>query len=228
MGGGRAVILGCFKDVPREIEADWNRWYETSHIPARLALPGFLAARRFEGCGGDYRYVSLYELETPDAVTGEGYLALKRKETALPDSSLEARTLKFPGFVRGVYQQVYPQTPYRLADTLYVLVVAHDVPPARDDAFAAWYETEHIPAILQVPGIVTARRFRLVQHAGASVAPDVRPRHLAIYDVISPDVLDSQQFIAARESPWSQWVRGWSTRRLRIVAKQISRHSATR
>lgn len=111
MSGARAVILACFKDVPKEIEAEWNRWYETTHIPLRLALPGLIAARRFRACAGECQYVTLCELENADAVLSASYFALEERESALPATSLEARMRELPRFVRGVHQQVYPDAP---------------------------------------------------------------------------------------------------------------------
>lgn len=223
MSGGKAVILGCFKNVPREIEADWNHWYETSHIPARLALPGFIAARRFKAYEGECQYVSLYELENADAVTSGPYLALKRKETALPATSFEARTLGLPGFLRGVYRLVYPETDYQMPDTGYLFVVAHDIPPHKEDEFTAWYNTEHIPAMLRVPGFVTARRFKLAQLPNAPGGQPSCPQYLSLYDLADKNAVENEQFIRDRESPWSTWVRSWYTRRLRIKAQQITR-----
>ncbi|HSQ05976.1 MAG TPA: hypothetical protein VLN59_18210 [Burkholderiales bacterium] len=227
MSSGNAVIFGGFPDVPADIEAEWNRWYEASHIPARLSLPGFIAARRFRAYEGECRYVSLYELESPDAVTSDAYRELKRRENALPPSSFEARTLALPGFARGVYRQVYPDSRYEMPDTEYLFVVAHDVPQGKEDAFAAWYNTEHIPAMLRVPGFVTARRFELADISRHHGRASTCPRFLSLYDIESPDAVENEQFLRDRESPWSTWVRSWYTRRLRIKAKQICRLRAT-
>jgi len=225
----RAVILGCFKDVAPDIEDDWNRWYETSHIPARLALPGFIAARRFKAYEGECQYVSVYELENADAVTSEPYRVLKRKETALPATSFEARTLQLPGFLRGIYRQVYPDTEYRMPDTEYLFMVAHDIPPDKEDAFTAWYDTEHLPAMLRVPGFVTARRFKLVhtQNSPGVQAQAARPQYLSLYDLADPNAVENEQFLQNRESPWSTWVRSWFSRRLRVKARQITRLTRT-
>ncbi len=106
MVAGRAVIFGAFRAVPADMEDEWNRWYETQHLRVRLPLPGFIAARRFLAYEGECRYVTVYELESPEAVTSDAYRELKRRENALPATSFEARTLALPGFARGVYRQV--------------------------------------------------------------------------------------------------------------------------
>ena len=224
MPGGRAVVLVRFDAVPHEIEAEWNRWYDDTHIPARLALPGFIGARRFRGYEGEARYLTLYELENADAVAGEAYRELKRKELSRPADSFEARTLKLPGFQRGVYRQVYPGADYEMPDTQYLFLVAHDIPADREEEFAAWYDTEHIPAMLRVPGFATARRFKMwAPLAPESGAQSSNPQYLTLYDLTDGNAVESGQFLKDRNSPWTSWVRSWYTRRLRIKARRISR-----
>ena len=224
MPGGRAVVLVRFDQVPHEIEAGWNRWYDDCHIPARLALPGFIAARRFTAYEGEARYLTLYELENADAVASESYQELKRKELPLPADSFEARTLKLPGFQRSVYQQVYPDTGYEMPDTEYLFLVAHDIPAKREDEFTAWYNTEHIPAMLRVPGFVTARRLKITPPLSPeSGAQSSSPQYLTLYDLADRNAVESDRFLRDRNSPWTSWVRSWYTRRLRIKAHRISR-----
>ena len=221
MTGGRAVIFAGFEEVPSAMEAEWNRWYASTHIPARLALPGFLAARRFRAYEGECRYVTLYELESAQAVATPQYLALKQHERSLPADSLEARTRGLPGFQRAVYQQVFPDFAYAAPDTQYLFVVAHDLPPHKEDEFAAWYNTEHIPAMLRVPGFVTARRLKRVEAPGEGQPNGSTPQYMTLYDLADKDAVECEQFVRDRESPWSAWVRGWYTRRLRIKAERI-------
>ena len=69
-------------DVAPGHEAAFNRWYEEEHIPALLACPGWLSARRFAVQDSPH-YAAVYEIagpwvyETPEflAVRGFGPLA---------------------------------------------------------------------------------------------------------------------------------------------------------
>lgn len=51
-------------------EADYDRWYEDTHVGEVLALPGFVACERFERLAADgqgiVEHVALYEVETAD------------------------------------------------------------------------------------------------------------------------------------------------------------------
>ena len=49
----RAVIVGRMGPPPADRVAEWNNWYNTKHMPDRLAIPGFLLSRRFENVDVD-------------------------------------------------------------------------------------------------------------------------------------------------------------------------------
>ncbi|HEX8966742.1 MAG TPA: hypothetical protein VF937_02610 [Chloroflexota bacterium] len=67
------------------------------------------------------------------------------------------------------------------------LLAAFMNPPADDEAgFNAWYDDEHTPLRLTVPGFLSARRYRAVEPEG--------PRYFALYDLESPGVLDTPAY----------------------------------
>jgi len=77
-----------------------------------------------------------------------------------------------------------------------LLVAQLEVPPAFEDEFNDWYDTEHIPERLRVPGFLSARRLERV----------ARPRYLNLYDLTDLAVLDSAAYLAvsgANKSPWT-------------------------
>lgn len=220
-------ILVRIGEVPPEIEGPWNEWYDTTHIPNRLNKPGFIYAQRFKAIWGEYTYLTLYNLASMDALTSDPYLKLRDWEASLPPDSFEAKTLKLPNFSRGFYEQifVYPmQGEYRTPNTDILFAVGHDVPPNREEEFNAWYNTEHIPAMIdRVPGFLTARRLKLIE-TPLSLKVGIRspsPRYITLYDLENEDVLQSQIFLKETNSPWSSWVRSWYTRRFRILARRV-------
>lgn len=80
----------------------------------------------------------------------------------------------------------------------YHYVVETDIPPDVEADFNAWYHTEHLPGLAQVTGTVRARRFRRASG---------QPRYVACYDLVSPAVLESEAWLAARGTAWSARVR---------------------
>lgn len=221
----KRIVLMVRMDVPSDIEAEWNDWYDNEHIPNRVHhIPGFLSARRFVVFEDQPKYLTLYDLESVDVLTSEAYLALREREAAFPPDRFEVITQKLPNFSRFIWEQIYPvEGNYQIPDTEILFVVGHDVPAGREEAFHAWYNTEHIPAMLDVPGFITARRLI----TGARQLPSntgIRspgPTYLTLYDLESPDVLQSEIFIRNTNSPWSSWVRSWYSRRWRFLARRI-------
>jgi hypothetical protein len=78
-------------------------------------------------------------------------------------------------------------------------VLADVVSPDRDDEFNDWYDTVHVPAVCEVPGVVSARRFRLAEQRSASHA-DVTGgrRYLVIYEVDTDDLAGLEAEMQAR------------------------------
>jgi hypothetical protein len=92
-----------------------------------------------------------------------------------------------------------------MADKGFLLVLMQ-CPPAFEEEFNAWYDAEHIPERLSVPGFETGLRF---------VCIDGAPKFLAMYDLATPEVLQSPDYLKVagdRSSPWTRRV----TSRVRI------------
>jgi hypothetical protein len=63
------MVVQSRPDPKREDE--YNAWYEGTHIPEILAIPGFVSARRYRlhDADGDptrHNYLSIYELDADD------------------------------------------------------------------------------------------------------------------------------------------------------------------
>lgn len=85
----------------------------------------------------------------------------------------------------------------------------------RVDEFNDWYDTEHIPERLRVPGVLSAQRW---------LSADGKPLSVGIYDLDSVQVLNSApyQAIAGKNlSPWSKHVIGACRRFSRYEAEQV-------
>ena len=97
-----------------------------------------------------------------------------------------------------------------------LLLVTMEPPAALEEEFNDWYDTEHFPQRSAVPGFETASRWTCV---------DGWPRWLAIYDLVSPAVLETEAYRAVsgpRSTPWSQRILPRTMGRMRVVAEQIA------
>ena len=72
-------------------------------------------------------------------------------------------------------------------------------PPAMEEEFNAWYDTEHMQERLGITGFRSARRWVADVPAGAG-------KYLATYELDSPQVLTSGEYLSKFENqtPWSR------------------------
>jgi uncharacterized protein DUF4286 len=83
-------LLVVTAEVDAEVEAEWNRWYDEVHLPDALACPGVLSGRRYlstgeiseteRGKGKRFAarlYTTVYELDSPAAVTTKEFAAMR-------------------------------------------------------------------------------------------------------------------------------------------------------
>ena len=77
-----------------------------------------------------------------------------------------------------------------------LLVASMNVDPAAEDEFNAWYDTEHVPFLAAVPGVISARRFR-------SDDPACERKYLALYNLQAVEASRSPAWEKAARTPWS-------------------------
>ena len=100
------------------------------------------------------------------------------------------------------------------AQAPYLFVVMMDVAPDVEAAFNDVYDREHIPALLKVPGILSAARYR-------TDTPGV-PRYVALYEMDRPDVPESEAFTRAADSgTWPHRIRPHTSNRKHIVYTRV-------
>lgn len=58
--------------------------------------------------------------------------------------------------------------------TLFVVKVT--IPPGQEAAFNAWYSGEHVPQVLQFPGVASARRYK-------SLEGEDKFQYMAVYEL---------------------------------------------
>src|SRR3954468_6100065 len=80
-----------------------------------------------------------------------------------------------------------------------LLLTLTEPPAAMEEEFNAWYEDEHLPERLAIPGFRSARRWIAEGRPGEG-------KYLATYELDSPDVLRSAAYLARFENPtpWSR------------------------
>lgn len=84
----------------------------------------------------------------------------------------------------------------------WLYVVHTDVPDDVAAEYNAWYDEEHLPRLVRVPGIIRARRY---------ASPDRHPRYLTAYELSDRDAFVSPEGLKARQTPWTERMRALFT-----------------
>ncbi len=67
-------ILAIWNNCAPGHEDEYEHWYQTEHLPERLAIPGFLRGRRYETLGAGPRFFTYYETASPAVLGSAAYL----------------------------------------------------------------------------------------------------------------------------------------------------------
>ena len=112
--------------------------------------------------------------------------------------------------------------------TRFLFTAAMDVDPDKEALFNEVYDTEHVPELLKVPGVLSVTRNTLVplkMSIGGEVKTIVaesEPKYSALYELESAEVLTSAAWAKAVEAGrWAAQVRPY-TRNRRHTLRRIT------
>ena len=81
----------------------------------------------------------------------------------------------------------------------WLYIVHTDIPSDVVAEYNAWYDSEHLPRLVTVPGVLRARRYTAVTSNG--------PKYLTAYELTDKDAFESPAGLAARKTPWTAKMR---------------------
>lgn len=112
--------------------------------------------------------------------------------------------------------------------TRYIFIASMDVAPEHEALFNEVYDTEHVPNLLKVPGVLSVTRYvaeKLVLAMGGERKPIVaegEPKYSAVYEIESPEVLVSEAWAKAiEEGRWPAQVRPHTRNRRHVLRRVI-------
>ncbi len=152
-------LLLTMTEPPGAMEEEFNAWYDTEHLPERLAIPGFRSARRWVAAGapGEGKYLATYELDGAGVLQSPAYLERFANATPWTRRCLGRCVV----FRRWACEQLQPGGAdlHPLAKAVLLLTAEREI---------------DVPAIA---GTLQVRRF---------VASAGDPRHIALVELASP------------------------------------------
>ena len=195
--------------VPPEREEEFHDWYNLEHIPQIVALPGLVSARRYEVPDGKPKFMAWYETVDENVETGPDFQGVvenptpwSRRIRRFYGGNRERMNFKLARDVGTVPEQ----------DTPWLYLVHTDIPDDIVDEYNAWYDEEHLPRLVTVPGVVRARRY---------VATSGNPKYLTAYELTDKDAFESPAGLKARKTPWTEKMRALFSNTRRNMCRLI-------
>ena len=208
MAKGILIAAMDFSAAPAD---EFHDWYDLEHIPERLAIAGFLNAERWIAVDNPKVSLATYDLDAVGVLHSAPY----QKIAGANSSPWTKRTARFrKSLLRYEGEQLYPGDKTAPAGAAAVLLIGMNVAPAHESEFNEWYNTEHVPALGSVPGVLRARRYR---GSGAT------QRYCALYHLEAPEIVRSAAWKDAANTPWTEKLRPHFTDRLRLECRRYTR-----
>ena len=114
------------------------------------------------------------------------------------------------------------------AQARYLFIASMDVEPAKEDLFNEVYDSEHVPLLLKVPGVISAKRYKtepltmFIAGKKQTIVAEGEPRYSAAYELESPDVLTSEAWAkAVDQGRWPTEVRPYIRNRRLVLRKLL-------
>ena len=94
---GKGMLLTSM-DIDPSDEAEFNRWYDREHLLERVAIDGFLEARRYIAHQGSPKYLCLYSTATFEVLDSPTYRTVLMNPTVWSKTNLA----RFKNMIRAI------------------------------------------------------------------------------------------------------------------------------
>src|SRR5574341_112074 len=112
--------------------------------------------------------------------------------------------------------------------TRYLFSAAMDVEPGKEALFNEVYDREHVPLLLKVPGVISVAGVKseeltlIVGGQRRTVVVETEPKHNALYELESPEVLVSDAWAkAVDQGRWPGEVRPHTKNRRHVLYSRV-------
>lgn len=192
----KGLLLAAF-DFSTAHEDEFHDWYDQEHLPERLRVPGVLNAERWIDEANPKIHVATYDLANADVMRSPAYQAVAGDNQTVWTKRVTGmcrRIMRFEG------AQVLPGDGVAADDAHALLIASMNIAPAIEAEFNEWYNTEHLPQLAAVPGVLAARRYRATD-------TESERRYVALYHLRDAAVSRSDAWAKAANTAWSDRMR---------------------
>ncbi len=195
------VVIAMTGDTEPDWEKEYHQWYDLEHLVERMAVRGFLSARRYINIRGEGpKQMTLYEVESPEVLEKPEYRRLFN-----PPTDWSQRISQHIKLNRGVFKHTFSfQGPGETTGKA-LSVVWGNVEEGWEEEFNRWYDQEHLQERIDV-GYLSARRFEAISGDW---------KFLAVYEIPDEKIMDSPSYktVMANPSEWTKKMQGHMTLR---------------
>jgi hypothetical protein len=211
-------LITVWLDVPTGHDEEFNDWYNLEHLRQVVALPGFVRARRYRVDDAPLKYLAWYDTADETVEAAEAFQGIVNNPTPW---SQRMRRLYGENRERMNFRLMRDVGRVSETDTPWLYIVHTDLPDDIVDEYNEWYDKEHLPRLVTVPGVIRARRY---------TATSGNPRYLTAYELTDPNAFESPEGLQARKTPWTAKMRSLfqNTRRrmCRLVTPAVTHEDA--
>jgi hypothetical protein len=202
-------LITVWLDVPPHRDEEFNDWYNLEHIPQVVGLPGFVSGRRYRCDEAPLKYLAWYDTRDETIEPGADFQRLVNDPTPW---SRRMRTLYGDRRERFNFRLMRDVGKVPEQDTPWLYIVHTDIPDDVVDEYNEWYDHEHLPRLVTVPGVLRARRY---------TATSGSPRYLTAYELTDRNAFESSAGLKARKTPWTEKMRSLFQNTRRSMCKLI-------
>jgi hypothetical protein len=210
----RLGLLAGSVDFSNAAADEFHDWLDTEHIPERTCRDGILNAVRWLGVENPKASLVIYDLESLDVLSTPEYLAVSF-ENFSPWSKRMLNGSKTKRITRFACEQIWPGDRMAPDDAGGLAVFAMNVAPEVEAEFNRWYDGEHIPAIVAVPGVLCARRY--MSRGGTD------HKYVTLVHLESSSVCDAPAWKLAMTAPSAIKMQEHMTQKLHMVMRRYVR-----
>ncbi|MBH75464.1 MAG: hypothetical protein CL896_06720 [Dehalococcoidia bacterium] len=185
-------------DIAHDQEDLFNEVYNSEHIPAFSNVPGVKRIKRYATQNrAEPKYLAVYELENSDVLNSEAWLTAR--EAGRWPSAVRPHTMNRQ---HAVLEWV-GGTEELLLTTKYFHLAMMDIEPHKEQLFNDTYETEHIPLLLEIPGVESCVRYK--------TSSESYPSYVSVYEITDAALPVSKEWwVAADTGRWKPDVRPYT------------------
>jgi antibiotic biosynthesis monooxygenase (ABM) superfamily enzyme len=182
-------------DVDPQNEAEFNRWYNEEHEPLLQKVPGVIATFKGKNLGEKgQKYFFLYVHKNIEVQKSEVY-----REASTTKWAKEVRPF-LKNFEGRNYEVILPgRLPGSVDKGNIIRTVEVSVALEQEQDFNDWYNKEHIPTLMKVPGVISVWRAINLGEKG--------PKYLTVYFQENMAVQERDDYKKASQTDWIKRLR---------------------